>query len=194
VSESKDEKRTWLMKTAIDTIGRYGIKKTTLDDIAKAAGMATPSLYYYFPNKNELLRMALSSVINTLLAEVEGVTQSSKTPEKKLVEAWRIPFTSAKQSGFLMNLDLMTKSEVLHIAQDLVEDFHRRYTALIRSVLEEGKVGGFFQIKDLDLASTALSIGFMGLLLNTAGKAQFDLIDQRIDELAELIMAGLSKR
>jgi AcrR family transcriptional regulator len=194
VSESKDEKRSWLMKTAIETFGRYGIKKTTLDDIAKAAGMATPSLYYYFPNKNELLRMALSSVINALLAEVEEATQSSKTPEQKLIEAWRIPFSSAKQSGFLMNLDLMTKSEVLHIAQDLVEDFHRRYTALIRRVLEEGKVAGVFQIRDLDLASAALSIGFMGLLLNTAGKAQFDLIDQRIEELAELIMTGLSKR
>ena len=93
MSESKDEKRAKLIETAIETIGRYGIKKTTLEDIAKTAGMATTSMYYYFPSKNELLRVALSSIGDALLAEVEVVVNSSSPPEKKLISAWRPLFS-----------------------------------------------------------------------------------------------------
>lgn len=194
MSESKDEKRARLIETAIDTISRYGIKKTTLEDIAKAAGMATTSMYYYFHNKNELLRAALSSVIDAMLAEVETVIHSSDIPEQKLIAAWRTLFSAAKRSGFLVNLDAMTKSEVLHLTQDLVEDFHRRYTTLIRRILEQGKTEGIFQVNDLELTATVLSVGFLGLLMNTAGQAQFDLLERRIEELGELLMYGLRKR
>jgi AcrR family transcriptional regulator len=194
VSESKDEKRAKLIETAIETIGRYGIKKTTLEDIAKTAGMATTSMYYYFPSKNELLRVALSSIGDALLAEVEVVVNSSSPPEKKLISAWRPLFSSAKRSGFLVNLDAITKSEVLHLAHDLVEDFNRRYTALIRRILEQGKAEGVFLVNDFELTATVLSVGVLGLLLNTAGQAQFDLIERQIEVVGELLMNGLRKR
>lgn len=194
MSESKDEKRSRLLETAIETIGRHGIKKTTLDDIAKAAGMATTSMYYYFPNKNVLLRLALSSVGDALLAEVEKVVNSSNSPDKKLIAAWRTLFSSTKRSGFLVNLDAMTKSEVLHLTQDLVDDFNLRYATLIRRILEQGKAEGVFLVKDLELTATVLSVGVLGLLLNTAGQAQFDLIERQIELLGELLMNGLRTR
>jgi AcrR family transcriptional regulator len=194
MSESKDEKRVRLIETAIEAIGRYGIKKTTLEDIAKAAGMATTSMYYYFPNKNELMRTALASVTEALLAEVEAIVRSSDTPERKLISSWRTLFSSAKRSGFLVNLDAITKSEVLHLVQDLVEDFNRRYTLLIRRILEQGKAEGDFQVNDFEPTATVLSVGVMSLLMNTAGQTQFDLIERRIEELGELIMNGLRKR
>jgi AcrR family transcriptional regulator len=194
VSKSKEEKRAKLIETAIETIGRYGIKKTTLGDIAKAAGMAPTSMYYYFPDKNELLRVALSSVADALLAEVEVVVNSSNTPEKKLISAWRTLFSTAKRSGFLVNLDAITKSEVLHLAQGLVEDFDRRYTALMGRILEQGEAEGVFLVKDFELTATVLSVGVLGLLLNTAGQAKFDLIERQIEVLGELLMNGLRTR
>ena len=194
MSKSKEEKRAKLIETAIETIGRYGIKKTTLGDIAKAAGMAPTSMYYYFPDKNELLRVALSSVADALLAEVEVVVNSSNTPEKKLISAWRTLFSTAKRSGFLVNLDAITKSEVLHLAQGLVEDFDRRYTALMGRILEQGEAEGVFLVKDFELTATVLSVGVLGLLLNTAGQAKFDLIERQIEVLGELLMNGLRTR
>jgi len=194
MSDPKEEKRTRFVEVAIDVISRYGIRKTTLDDIAKAAGVSTPSIYYYFPNKNELLRAALSSTVNSLLGEIEAVVHSSGPPEAKLIAAWRTVFSSARQSGLLTNLDAMTKSEVLHLTQDLVEEANRRYTVLIRRVLEEGQTKGAFLVKDLEATATVLSVGFLGLLLNTAGNAQFDLIERQIENLGDLIMNGLRKR
>ena len=194
VSESKEEKRARLIEVAIAVLGRQGIRKTNLDDIAKAAGVATTSLYYYFPNKNELVRAALSSMVDTLLAEVEAVVHSSLDPEAKLIGSWKTLFSNTKRSGLLTNLDAMAKSEVLHLTEDLVENANHRFTVLIQEVLEEGQATGVFQVKDMETTAMVLSVGVLGLLVNTAGKAQFDLIERQIQEFGNLVMNGLKKR
>jgi AcrR family transcriptional regulator len=40
---------------------RYGFRKTTMDDIARAMGKERTSLYYYFPGKKELVRALIES-------------------------------------------------------------------------------------------------------------------------------------
>ncbi|HWQ08310.1 MAG TPA: TetR/AcrR family transcriptional regulator [Holophaga sp.] len=194
MSESREEKRTRLVAVAIEVLGRHGVKKTNLDDIARAAGMATTSLYYYFPNKNELVRAALSATVDALLARIEEVVHSSRDPEAKLVESWKILFRTIRRTGLLLDLDATTKSEVLHLAQDLVEDYQRRYTAFMLEVLEEGQSKGVFRIKHPETTALVLSVGIVGLLVNTAGQTQFDLLEQQIDEIGELLMNGLRRR
>ena len=50
--DSGKEKRKQLVQVAQrDDIQEHGMRKTTLEDIARAAGMATISLYYYFNKK-----------------------------------------------------------------------------------------------------------------------------------------------
>ena len=40
---------------------RYGFKKTTMDDIAYAAGKGKSSLYYYFKNKEQVFEAVCSA-------------------------------------------------------------------------------------------------------------------------------------
>lgn len=192
MKEAWSDKRDHLIRAAIGVISRFGIKKTALEDIAKASGLATSSLYYYFPSKDNLVKVALSSISNKLLEEVEEIASSLEHPKRKLIAVLKSPFSSAHQSGLMVNLDAMTRSEVLHMSQDIVEDFRRRYTIFIKCILEQGKTEGIFAIKDPDLTSTAISAGFMGLFFNTADKEHFKSIVLRIDELIEILLNGLS--
>jgi AcrR family transcriptional regulator len=194
LSESKETKRARLIEVAIEVIGRYGIKKTNLDDIAKAAGMATTSLYYYFPTKNELIRAAMSALIETLLAEAATEVHSSRPPEVKLVAIWKILFSTTRRSGLLTNLDAMTRSKVLHLTEDIVEHANHHYTSLIQEVLEEGQNHGVFQIKHMELAAVVLSEGVIGLLLNSVGESRFDLIEGNLEDLAEMFLNGVRSR
>lgn len=57
-------------RAAMDCFERYGLDKTTLDDIAKAVGLNKTSLYYYYKNKEDIfIEVALREgehYINTL--------------------------------------------------------------------------------------------------------------------------------
>ena len=50
----KSKAKTQLIEAAGVTFSRFGYRKTTMDDIAFAAGKGKSSLYYYFKNKEEV--------------------------------------------------------------------------------------------------------------------------------------------
>src|ERR1700739_296045 len=56
-----DQSRRDLMKIAIDCFARYGYQATSIDRIAKAAGVTKGALYYHFKDKEELLFEAVKN-------------------------------------------------------------------------------------------------------------------------------------
>ena len=46
--KQKDEKQQLLLQAASEVIAQYGLRKTTLEDIAEKAGVAKATIYYYF--------------------------------------------------------------------------------------------------------------------------------------------------
>ena len=62
-----------------------GPHKTTLDDIARKAGMAKTSLYYYFKDKTEIIRENhIRSDHEQLLEIMNKAIDAAKTAEEKM--------------------------------------------------------------------------------------------------------------
>lgn len=54
VKTKKERVKELIGKSAMQCFARYGLEKTTLDDIAKAVGLNKASLYYYYKNKEDI--------------------------------------------------------------------------------------------------------------------------------------------
>jgi AcrR family transcriptional regulator len=52
-----------ILETAADLFDRKGFNQTTLQDIADALGMARPSLYHYFNNREQILAAGIDQLI-----------------------------------------------------------------------------------------------------------------------------------
>src|ERR1700757_2876548 len=52
---STDDARERILAAAERCIDRHGIRKTTMDDIASEVGLSRPSVYRYFPDRDDLL-------------------------------------------------------------------------------------------------------------------------------------------
>jgi AcrR family transcriptional regulator len=56
-----DNLRERVLEGSLACIGRYGMAKTTVDDVARASGVSRASIYRYFPDgKEQLLRETVS--------------------------------------------------------------------------------------------------------------------------------------
>jgi len=55
---NNDDSRAQIVSPRRD-YSAYGYKKTTVSDIAKAMGKVKSAIYYYFPDKESLLRQSL---------------------------------------------------------------------------------------------------------------------------------------
>lgn len=66
-------------------IARYGVSKTTLDDVAREAGCARATLYRYFPNKSQLLRVAVAAEVAALATELEEIASAAPSLDDAVV-------------------------------------------------------------------------------------------------------------
>ena len=61
--QTTPDKRGTILSAAFDVFINYGFRKTSMDDIARAAGMSRPALYQVFRNKTEIFRAASMSIL-----------------------------------------------------------------------------------------------------------------------------------
>ncbi|MCK4713055.1 MAG: TetR family transcriptional regulator C-terminal domain-containing protein [Marinosulfonomonas sp.] len=59
--------RTTILDAALDVFSQFGFRGSTLDQIAKAAGLSKPNLLYYFPSKEAIHVELLSCLMDTWL-------------------------------------------------------------------------------------------------------------------------------
>ena len=63
VEDYDDPKRSVVLAAALGVFGRYGFQKTSMGEVAKAAGISRPGLYLLFPNKEQLYRVTMQGVM-----------------------------------------------------------------------------------------------------------------------------------
>lgn len=194
MDHTKEEKKGQIMQVAFNTIKKYGIKRVTLEDIAQAAGMAKTSIYYYFPSKNALITATITHFSNIILDQIEIVVKSKQSPEQKLISSWKIIFFHMRESGYFINMDKNTMTQMVSLAKDLINKFQEGYQNLIRKILLEGKKTGVFQIDNIDLWALFLSVGLMGLIVNENSQDQILKDDKIVDKVSKLLLNGLLTR
>lgn len=67
------ERKQQLLDAALELMGQRGFANTSVEDLARAAGLAKGTVYLYFPTKEALLEALLAS--QSLLPELESVAE-----------------------------------------------------------------------------------------------------------------------
>ena len=64
---------TAILNAALVVFSQHGFRGSTLDQIAKAAGLSKPNLLYYFPSKEAIHRELLSGQMEIWLAPLRRI-------------------------------------------------------------------------------------------------------------------------
>jgi TetR/AcrR family transcriptional regulator, regulator of autoinduction and epiphytic fitness len=67
--EKDDPRRRRLLDAALGVFARFGFRKTSMDEVARAAGLSRQGLYLHFSTKEELFRATVEHALATSLAE-----------------------------------------------------------------------------------------------------------------------------
>jgi AcrR family transcriptional regulator len=86
--ESSDARQAALLDAAVGVFARYGYRKASMDEVARAAGVSRQGLYLQFANKEELFRKAVEHTLNDQLeAAVAALTRREDCLERRLIAA-----------------------------------------------------------------------------------------------------------
>jgi TetR/AcrR family transcriptional regulator, regulator of autoinduction and epiphytic fitness len=87
-TEPADARQLALLDAAVGVFARYGFRKTSMEEVARAAGVSRQGLYLQFANKEELFRKALEHSLNTqLIAAEAALSRQQDSLEHRLIAA-----------------------------------------------------------------------------------------------------------
>ena len=153
------------MATAIDCFARYGYAGTSIDRIARAAGVTKGALYYHFRDKEQLLAESVSERIGAFERYVVDRVQPLEDPAAALREIARICAQNARRDNhrrFILTLMV----EVLDTNDAMSAKFRdmlRRFRSFHRHLIRTGQERGVFRAEvDAAVAAEVFVAGILG--------------------------------
>lgn len=161
VEERRENRREEILRAAQDLFHRQGYANTSLDDIARAVGIKREGLYYYFPNRTQILITIIKPLGLQLRDRVREILESDDTPEVKIqqtVENHLMRFENRfAESKITLRDDYFADNEVvLAEMQPIWDEYETLWVAIIR----EGQDKGVF---DPALDPRLAHLGILGL-------------------------------
>ena len=84
-------RRDVVLTAALETFVRYGYRKTSMEDIARAARISRPGLYFLFESKQELFAAAITRALQQdLRAAARALDDEARPLHERLLEAFDI--------------------------------------------------------------------------------------------------------
>jgi AcrR family transcriptional regulator len=156
----KDSRRMEIAKAAIDVLSAKGFERTTIQEIADAAGIGKGTIYEYFKSKEEIIIYTGNALFDSMFQSVDTAFNNLKTPGEKL---------QALADSMISMVDQMQNIFIVYIELWLVYLRKKRYGGsllllneslvkirkMVSEILDEGKKAKQI-MKDIDTESAAI--------------------------------------
>jgi AcrR family transcriptional regulator len=153
---------------ARDVFWRNGFQGTSLDDITAATGLAKPSLYAAFGDKNALFLKVLDRYHASIVANAERVLNQGPSA-RDAIERWLtgfVPYCSGTK-GIRGCLSVNTAADGISDQKDVrdrVERFNRKLEQLLSNRLRADRAQ-FSDAFDPDAAAHTIMAIYLGLMI-----------------------------
>ena len=162
-SISREAKKIEILNTAENLFAHFGLKKTSLEDIAESIGYAKTSIYYYFKSKSDIFRAVIERETDIFLKRLNNDINRYERPEDKLRTYF---LTRMDYFNEQVNLKKITKkviTELLpHIDKERVR-FIEAEKKIVVNILKDGIKKKVFKIKDPEFVAITMISSIKGL-------------------------------
>ena len=165
---------------------RYGVVKTTMEDIAKMAGVSRPTVYRHFPDRDSLILAVIMRRAQALIGRAQAYIRQQERFEDQLVEGLLFLVKTGRSDPFVR---ILVSPAHLELAQQLVgaDDAVVDLTYdMWEPVLAEAAASGELN-PDLDFRAIAAWLTHVELIL----VGRFDLVADD-DEIRRMLRTFLA--
>lgn len=184
-----DAVRDAILEAAKRVFQRWGLNKTTMEDIAREAKKGKSTLYYYFESKEEIFDTVVMMSLGEVISKAMSATKDLKSAKEKI-----------KQYTVTVLVDLKSYTSIYSIVHDeirrnqsFIERIRKKFDAkeeeFIRGILLDGLQSGEFTSFDRNglVAAAKAIVGIIHaqqlyLFFENGDTAQVDIAARLIAE------------
>ena len=186
----KDE----ILKEAQKLFQQFGVKKTTMEDIAKAIGKGKSTLYYYYCSKEEIFDAVILKEMGEVFNMVKLAVEKAVSAEEKL-KAFTLTKIKAVQKR--ANLYKVVKGEMqdnMRCTKHLNAEYDTQEIKLVKDILKFGVSNGEFHKmlnKELDILPSVMVSSLRGLERDMFIDSRFAKLEPRMESIVGIMIRGL---
>lgn len=184
-------RRYQILEAARRRLEHYGYEKTTMAEIAAAAGLAVGTLYVYFRNKEDLLAAFGEECQEEYLHGLQRIARSKIDPAQRLRELARLRVLASKKQmeatphGGDILLRLMRMG---HACCARMSERERR---MVEQILRDGIARGEFEVSDPAETARVFLTAFAGLMPPASLGRPKGEVEREVEALYGLLLRGL---
>ncbi|WP_165614072.1 TetR/AcrR family transcriptional regulator [Mycolicibacterium holsaticum] len=150
IDERESRVRARILTVAAEIFERRGVRRTTMEEIAEAAGVARKTVYNYFENKPKLLGDVIEEASARTAAAALASLDLTAPPEDLIVDAAIVQLQHARHSTYS---EMLLRPDALPITAKTVEQserISRVQRGFWAPILEPLRDAGRLRVTDLD--------------------------------------------
>lgn len=186
------EHREAILAAATDRFARFGFKKTSIEDVARRAGIGKGTVYLHFASKEELFGAAVRRIWAQAFAEIEAAVKRARTPEARVRAFLQVRENQLVEIARELSVSREAVLELLPLIEPHVRDYRDREVALLEATIVEGKALGVFAVRDPRLVAMGLAACVHGLERFVIAPDVSQDLRAAQAELFDVIVRGLS--
>jgi len=190
----REAKTEEIYRAALKIFAEYGFRKTTIEDIAAALGIANGTLYLYAENKRILYHKAVAwgfgiwqSRVKAAVAEVEGPLRKLEVISHKAFEYL------AEDKSLRKILEKDPELFPFFPSKDPFSDINNESVSMLKDILKDGVTSGIFQISDIEATARFMFSIYVMFIQKTYIVSEGDETGQIFENAIQLILRGLLK-
>ena len=191
---NKEEFRRKVIVSAGRIFSRYGYKKTTMDEIAKALQMGKSSIYYYFKSKEEIFEAVVLWEANILRNELTTAIKSVDSPVDKMKNYVFVRMKSFEKLANYYNAIFDKNLDHFDFIEHIRSKYDREELAILRLILYDGTRKKVFNVDNSEYTALAIQTTLKGLEVPLFWKKKEVNIENRLEAILGVLFNGILKK
>ncbi len=187
------DKKKLIIAVAEKFFSRFGLNKTTMNEIAKATRIGKATLYHYFASKEHIFTEVIRKESQILKNRLNTVIKEANNPKEQI----RVYIIT--RINYLNNLSniysALTDKYLEHYSsiKKFRQDFYDGENKILAKILQAGVDQNVFYEIEIDEIAKLFSLTLRGLefLIIAEGKDEFS--DKRLNLMTEVLLNGICK-
>lgn len=177
---------------------QYGLKKTTMEDIAKAAGKSKSTLYYYFKDKEEIFDRVINLEIDEFFQTVK-ITVNKQVDAISMLKAYivtKVKTLRDKTNLYSFAIENDLQGRVNKEFTNLRNRYDNEEKKLIGSILTKGVESKLFTNEitpEIDTLSELLVSCVRGVEMDIIAHNKNKALADKADLLVSILIKGIGK-
>lgn len=189
---SKDEQvKNSIVEAAMRVFQKWGLNKTTMEDIAHEAGKGKSTLYYYFKSKDEIFESLIMEELDKIIIKATASVDMLMSSKEKLKKYIATMLTEIKKTVSIYPLirgEIKGNKEFIAKLRKKLDD---KEELIIKEILKKGLKSGEFNFlneNELDKAANVI----VGVIRGLEFYLFFDNEDdEKIDIITRMVAEGI---